>query len=296
MIFENKDGDNESWKTGKDDKSENLDAESITQVDLTKAWFFITEYFARILHVTGTQVDQHLVDLVLKHIKRVADMAQYIGKQAGLDSDLIRFEALCHDFQKLNPQKPGGLSDLMDHATLATGPFAKFMTGDLKKTPAFTARICGDMFEHISTPVIVGIVVRDRRALGSFYGYVLRCANMLDYAGASGLIYDVELRQRKYSLGWKEDGGDFKKAFASACRKRDLFLKDLFENCPLFKTLWRGFDEQFYRAREAIIHLASINKTHSEKFIKIVELSKPKNIIEFRKLYKVFQEQQLQHV
>ena len=152
------------------------------------------------------------------------------------------------------------------------------------------------MFEHIRTRVIVGIVVHNHKAMSSFYGYILRCANMLDYIGASGLIYDVELRQRKYSLGWKEDGGDFQKAFAYACKKRDLFLSDLFENCPLFKTLWRGFNDHLYSAREAIIHLANINKVRSTNLIVAVETAKPRNIIEFRKLCKTFNDRQLQPV
>lgn len=293
MAFENESDEKESWKISKDDKEENLDAASITQVDLTKVWFFMEQHFEKMLHVTGTRVDSFLVGLILQHVKRVADLAEYIGKKSSLDVHLIRFEALCHDFQKIDPAKIGGMSDVVPHAILQTGPLVKFMIQDLKKNARFVKRICEDIFEHINTPAVVEIGLRKS---GSFYGYVLRCANMLDYVSASGLMHDVELRQRKHCDAYKEDGGDFNKAWISSLEKRDKFLDDLINKCPLYKTMWKGFDQQLYLAREAIVHLANISKARSENFIKVVESAKPKTLAEFRKLCKVFNEQQLQLV
>ena len=117
---------------------------------------------------------------------------------------------------------------------------------------------------------------------------------MLDYVGASGLVYSVEQRQRKHSLAYKEDGGDFNQSFIASCKKRDQFLGDLFYKYPLYKTLWKGFDDQLYNAVEAIRHLANINEQKSEKLKQEFKLAQPASMVEFRKMFKVLSERELQ--
>jgi hypothetical protein len=90
-----------------------------------------------------------------------------------------------------------------------------------------------------------------------------------------------------------EDDGSLQKAFMSACSKREQFLKDLLNTYPLYRATWKGFDDQLYKTVEIIRHLAQINGGYGEKFKKLFELSNPKNICEFRKMFKFFSEQQL---
>jgi hypothetical protein len=199
---------------------------SVGPADVVRAREILVEVYEAEQSVPGSPVASELILLNLEHTDRVWHTVQAIAEGEGLDSGVLELAAVLHDVAKLDHRDiAGGGIDTWHHHHRGAAAARKILLAELGKTRSLADRIAAMIDRHSDIPFI-------RRYWSGTYDaplpspetpeeLALRDADVIDMLWVGGLAKIVCFRQIPRSVFWSEDGGDVRKAIASARRSFD---------------------------------------------------------------------------
>src|SRR3989338_3027139 len=248
-------------------KIERVPSGQIERVNIERALNFLRETCYGEMKHPESPVTEGLVKMNLEHSERVRKNAVEIARGEGLDEDILEIAAILHDLQKLDHHRrdSGGI-DTWHHHHRGAALARKFLL-KLNRSGELIETVVKMINRHSDIPFI-------RRFWEKQYGegvpspesreeIALRDADTLDQLGIGGIYKIVHFRQVPGSSFFKEDGGDIKKATASA-------HKSFLEAADVIKTKtgkemshkYIQQAEEFFRRLENVSNLEEFDKVY----------------------------------
>jgi len=195
----------------------------IRNADLDDAVGLLMHAYRREKEHPGSPVTAELVQLNIDHCARVRANARAVARGERLDGDLLELAATLHDVAKLDHRrKESGGIDTWHHHERGAAIVHALVREDLDMDFATAEAVATIVETHSDIPFIrrywesncAGTLPAARSALQR----ALRDADAIDLIWVGGMAKIVPFRQIPGSAFYREDGGDIRKAIASAHR------------------------------------------------------------------------------
>ncbi|MDP2695649.1 MAG: HD domain-containing protein [bacterium] len=196
--------------------AEKESSNSIEREDILRAQQFLKDTYNKELRENG-KVTPELVKENTDHAERVAENARWIAENEFLDINKLELAAICHDCGKLRSAHPGGIDTFEHHITGARMTY-EFLR-DLGKSPALSEEIRDMIMAHSAIPFIKRWADENEVGLPeptTPEEFALRDADLLDQIDIWGFKKIIEIRQMPDGDFYAQDGGNIRKAMASA--------------------------------------------------------------------------------
>lgn len=207
----------------------------IEHEDVKAAWEFLKNEYRKEVENKG-EVTAEMAGVNIAHAERVAENARLIARGEWLDELKLEFAGICHDSAKLDYTLPGGV-DIFNHHETSAGICRVFLY-KLGKSDELAQSISDMIERHSFIPFIIAGNPKVPEPKTK-YELALRDADVLDQIDIWGLRKIIEIRQNPKSEFYKEDGGDFQKALASALETRKHAVEFLV--MPTAKKIAEGY-------------------------------------------------------